>query len=178
MMKIITFAGFGGQGIIKISVLLGEAAIIEGKYALHNPTYGPQSRGGISKGDVIIADGPIYEIDPEEVDVLVTLSQQAFDKYISTIKENGILIIDSDLVKIPSNLKKVDLSKIPATKLAADRFGNRLITGTIALGCMAAKTNVVKKETLINMLTKNMSKESKDANIEAFEHGWNLGKEK
>jgi len=44
----IILAGSGGQGLIVAGIMLGEAAVLEGKNALQTQSYGIASRGGFS----------------------------------------------------------------------------------------------------------------------------------
>ena len=50
------------------------------------------------KSDVIISDGEVYAIEFPESDVLLAMSQEAFEKYLPQLKKGGTLIVDSDLV--------------------------------------------------------------------------------
>jgi 2-oxoglutarate ferredoxin oxidoreductase subunit gamma len=101
----IRFSGFGGQGIVLSGFIMGNAAINEGKNAIQNQSYGSESRGGACRSDVIISDKTINELSPPEVDVLVSMSHSAFEKYLPMLKKGGTLIIDSDLV-FPEDVKK------------------------------------------------------------------------
>jgi len=83
---IIRFAGFGGQGIILSSYILGQAATFDGKKALQNQSYGSESRGGECRGDVVISDNEINELEPTEYDVLVAMTQPAYDKFLPSLK--------------------------------------------------------------------------------------------
>ena len=73
----IRFSGFGGQGVILSGVILGWAAILDGKNAIQTQSYGSSARGGACKCDVIIQDGEIHELEPENIDILVSFSQPA-----------------------------------------------------------------------------------------------------
>jgi 2-oxoglutarate ferredoxin oxidoreductase subunit gamma len=54
------FSGAGGQGLITAGIIMAKAAsIYEGKQAVQSQSYGPEARGGASKSEVIISDGPI-----------------------------------------------------------------------------------------------------------------------
>ena len=73
------FAGFGGQGVVLCGFIFGKAAMFEGKNSIHTQSYGSASRGGLTKSDVAIESGEIYDLIHDEVDVLVTMSQQSYD---------------------------------------------------------------------------------------------------
>ena len=59
MRKQIRLSGSGGQGVITAAIIYAEAAVAEGKEAVQSQSYGPEARGGASKSEVIIDDGPI-----------------------------------------------------------------------------------------------------------------------
>ena len=81
----IRIAGFGGQGIILAGVILGEGAINDGKNAVKTQSYGPESRGGADRSEVIIADEEIDYPSVIEADYLVVLSQPAYEKPLNAI---------------------------------------------------------------------------------------------
>lgn len=175
MMKIVTLAGFGGQGIIKASILLGMAAMEDGLHSLQNQAYGPQSRGGISKGDVVVSDMPIYEVEPDRADIFIALSQKGLDMYLHTLGEYGTLMIDSDLVKLPAGYRKPDAVRLGATRIAADDMGSRLMTGILALGFAAQRLDVIKRRAVEDVVARNVPRETVKANLEAFGRGWEVG---
>ena len=74
----IRIAGAGGQGVVTAGRILAEAAILSGSNATHNQVYGPQSRGGASRSDVVIAGDEIGFPLADEIDLLIALSGEAF----------------------------------------------------------------------------------------------------
>ena len=87
----ISLSGTGGQGLILAGIILAEAAIIDGKEAVQTQSYGPEARGGSSKAEVIIADAPIDYPKVTKADLMLSMSQAACDKYISVLKDGGML---------------------------------------------------------------------------------------
>ena len=59
MRKEIRICGFGGQGIILAGVILGEAMVKAGYQAVQTQSYGPESRGGAARSEVVVSTGPI-----------------------------------------------------------------------------------------------------------------------
>src|SRR5512140_4035796 len=104
----IRLAGEGGQGMILAGIILAEAAAIyEGKQVTQTQSYGPESRGGASRSEVVICDD---EIDHPEVlcpDVVVALSQEAYTKFARTVRAGGLLIVDEDAVKTSTDFKGI-----------------------------------------------------------------------
>ena len=128
MMKFeVRFSGTGGQGIIRCAVLLAEAALYQGYYAAQSQVYGPESRGGSSQGEVVIKDTPIHYPKVKVPDVLLCLSQEAYNKYAGDIAAGGLLIIDSDFVS-PTGLEgdSVKVCSLPMLEVARDKLHNEL----------------------------------------------------
>ena len=128
----ITLCGFGGQGIILTAVMLGTAAVTKGGlYAVQTQSYGSEARGGQCQAELIIDKTPINSPVAQEKNLLVALFQSAYEKYIPTLDENGVLVIDPQLV--------TDLTRpiahtfaVPATQIAVD-LGNRMAANMVVL---------------------------------------------
>ena len=83
----IRFAGFGGQGIIKSGIITAAAACLHGgKNAVQTQSYGPESRGGACKSEVVISEDEIDFPKVDEPDVLVAMSQHAYNEYAENVK--------------------------------------------------------------------------------------------
>ena len=91
--------GFGGQGIILAGVILGEAATRAGHRAVQTQSYGPESRGGAARSEVVISSEEIDYPRVSYADVVVALSQEGYEKFGTEVGDGGIVVVDSDLVK-------------------------------------------------------------------------------
>src|SRR5210317_2414316 len=100
------FTGSGGQGVITASIILAEAAVLyEGRNAVQSQSYGAAARGGATRTDIIISDSTIDYPNVIQPNVLVCLTQDAYNKFYDIIRPGGLLISDTRYVKIH---KKVD----------------------------------------------------------------------
>ena len=95
----IRLSGSGGQGLILAGIILAEAAIIDGKNAVQTQSYGPEARGGASRSEVIISNGSIDYPKVSKSDILLALTEEAVIKYKGSLKEDGLLILDSSIEK-------------------------------------------------------------------------------
>ncbi len=170
------FAAFGGQGIILAGMILGEGAISNGKNAVQTQSYGPESRGGAAKSEVIIADDQIDYPMVIKSDYFITLSQPGYDKYISDIKSGSTVIIDEDLVQINEQPSNCVFYSLPFAK-TADKLGNRIVMNIIMLGVVCAITKVVDKSHFLNAVKANVPKKYLDLNVKAFDEGYRIGQE-
>ncbi len=166
------FSGAGGQGLILAGVIMAEAAsIYDGKQAVQSQSYGPEARGGASKSEVIISDGPIDYPKATVVDALLALTQEACDKYSHDLKEGGILLIDSDLVtKEPVGNFKV--TKFNITNTAKNEIGREIVTNIVALGAMVALTGVISKESAEKAVLARVPEAFLELNKKAFNVGY------
>lgn len=170
----IRFSGAGGQGLITAGIILAEAAsIIDSKYAVQSQSYGPEARGGASKSEVIISDGPIDYPKATIVDACLAMTQESADKYANGIKPGGVLLVDSDFVPNPPQ-GDFKVYKMPIVRAAKDELGREIVANVVALGAMVALTSVVERETGLKAVLAKVP----EAFLELNEKAYNLGFEK
>lgn len=174
----IRFAGFGGQGIVLSSYILGHAAVFDGKKTIQNQSYGSESRGGECHGDVFISDDEIYELEPIRHDVLVAMTQPGYEKFIPMLRSGGTLILDKDLVVTDSNLDPQGIKRygISATDMAFKKFGRKIIANMIILGYMNTLLNLVTVQALEKAISENVPKGTGELNLQAMRHGVELAR--
>ena len=168
----IRFSGFGGQGIVLAGVIYGEAAVADGLNAIQTQSYGSASRGGASKCDLIISTQKIYELESPKIDILVSLSQKAYENYIGHLNQKGCLIIDDDLVT--TKPAKVKIHKIKATDIAFKKFGQKIMGNIVIVGYLSALLGIVSKESIKKSIKRHVPQKVIDDNLLAFEEGCRL----
>lgn len=171
----ISLSGTGGQGLILAGIILAEAAIIDGKQTIQTQSYGPEARGGASKSEVIISDEEIDYPKATAADILLAMSQEACNKYISLLKEGGKLIIDTTLVKTAPEVNAKILA-LPITHIARNELGNVMVANIVALGALAGFTGVVELDCLTKAVLARVPKGTEELNKKALETGFALGK--
>jgi len=171
----IRFSGFGGQGIIKSGTLIGKAAsLYDNKYATLTQSFGPEARGGACSAQVVIDESPVlypYIVAPE---ILVTMSQEAYEKFIADLVPGGILLTDKDLVKPEKIRRDVKMYSIPATRIA-EEMGNRIFANVVMVGFFTAITGTVSPEAVKKALPGSVPDRFVDINVKAFEKGYHYG---
>jgi len=174
--KEIRFSGSGGQGLITAGIILARAAVIEKHRVTQTQTYGPESRGGASRADVIISNAEFCYPEATRFDVLITLTQEAYDRYSCNLKDNGILIADNTSVKNITLLDSV-VYELPFTDIAHQKLGTSLPTNIITLAFLVRKTKVV-SESSLRQAIKNFIKPHYFAlNLKALKLGFKLADE-
>ncbi|MGB9812303.1 MAG: 2-oxoacid:acceptor oxidoreductase family protein [Thermovenabulum sp.] len=168
--KEVVLAGSGGQGLLLIGKILGEAAaIFEGKNAVQTTAYGVATRGGFSKSEVIISEEEIAFPEAMDPDYVVCLSPQAFEIYNGKIKEDALLIYDKDTIKC-ENQKYYGFSMTNA----AVELKNIRILNMIALGILVKLTGIVSLDSIVKSLEKNSPEQFKEQNLRAFYKGFEM----
>lgn len=166
----VRLAGEGGQGMILAGIILAEAAAIyDGKMVVQTQSYGPEARGGASKSEVVIADGEIDHPEVLSADVVVTLSQEAFDKYAASLKPGGLLIVDSEKV---AHVPVAEAVKIPISRLAFEATGKTITANTVALGVLVGLTGVVSRQAIEKAVAARAPRGTEEMNHKALEAGF------
>ncbi|MEM2105208.1 MAG: 2-oxoacid:ferredoxin oxidoreductase subunit gamma [Candidatus Bathyarchaeia archaeon] len=171
----VRFAGFGGQGIIKSGIIVASAACIYGgKNAVQTQSYGPESRGGACKSEVVIAEEDIDFPKVVEPDVLVVMSQHAYNEYAENVKAGGTILLDPDMIPHEKDLHGVKVFRVPATRIA-EGLGRKIVANIVMLGAFAAITKLVDKDAVKDAIKANVPKGTEELNLKAFETGYNYG---
>jgi 2-oxoglutarate ferredoxin oxidoreductase subunit gamma len=172
----IRFAGFGGQGIIKSGIITAAAACIHGgKDAVQTQSYGPESRGGACKSEVVISEDEIDFPKVVEPDILVLMSQHAYNDYADDVKSGGIIILDPDMIPREKEMKNVKVFRVPATKIA-EELGRRIVANIVMLGAFVAITRALDENALRESIRENIPKGTEELNLAAFQKGYDYGK--
>jgi 2-oxoglutarate ferredoxin oxidoreductase subunit gamma len=173
----IRFAGFGGQGIIKSGIITAAAACLhEGKNAVQTQSYGPESRGGACKSEVVISEDEIDFPKVDEPDVLVAMSQHAYNEYAENVKHGGTIILDPDMIPREKALKDLKVFRVPATRIA-DELGRRIVANIVMLGAFEAITGILDENAIKESIMANIPKGTEALNLKAFEKGHEYGKD-
>ncbi|MEM1583483.1 MAG: 2-oxoacid:acceptor oxidoreductase family protein [Nitrososphaerota archaeon] len=166
----IRWAGFGGQGVIRAGEILGRAAVKQGLDSAMRPMYGPEKTGGWSRADVVISDEQIIFPLIVNPDILVAMSQDGMNRDGSSLKKDGLLLIDGELVKdvkcYPKKIYSVEATKI------ADSLGRRIVANIVMLGAFSKAFGIVSEDILLQTIIETFPKA-----VELNKTAFKLGKE-
>lgn len=172
----IKLAGFGGQGIVLGGYIVGKAAsIYEGKHASMTQSYGPEARGGACSSEVVIEDQQVSYPAVIEPDALILMSQEAYERFKSVIKEDTHVLIDEDLVKLDEG-QIGRISSIPSLKFA-EELGRKIVANIVMLGFFTAVTELLARESMKEAVLTTVPEHTRDLNEQAFEKGYEYGLE-
>lgn len=168
-------SGSGGQGVITSAIILAEAAVIyEGKNATQTQAYGAAARGGSTRSDVIIAEGTINYPGVIQPNILVTLTQDAYNSYSTIVRPGGLMLTDPRFVE---TAKKVDAKKIelPMYEEVMDKIGKPIVYNICMLGTLIGITDLLQPESIIKVLSKRIPQDFIAMNQRALDIGLALG---
>lgn len=164
-------AGVGGQGSLMAGTLLGTAAVVfDNKKALQTQSYSSELRGGAVVTWVIISDEEIVYPRVVHPDILVAQAPQAIKRYLSHLKPEGTLIVDSDMIQNPPR-NGYRLIQVPATSIASKEIGNSIVTNLVILGALIGTTGIVSPGAMEETIHSSVAKSKVDINIKAFRRG-------
>jgi 2-oxoglutarate ferredoxin oxidoreductase subunit gamma len=174
----IRVAGFGGQGVILSASVIGKAAsVFEGGFATMCQSFGPEARGGACSAQVILSDESILYPYVTRPDILVVMSQEAYSKFEPSLKQQGILIVERDLVRIEHINSGQRLFSIPATRIA-EELGKRMVLNIVMVGFFTAVTNLLQRDSVRKAVEDSVPPAFKELNLKAFDKGYDYGVER
>ncbi|MCX8103377.1 MAG: 2-oxoacid:acceptor oxidoreductase family protein [Candidatus Bipolaricaulota bacterium] len=171
--KQIQLTGAGGQGLVLAGIILAEAAMRDGKNVAVAQSYGPEARLGASKAEVIISSEKIAYPQVTQPDVLLCLSQDAFDKYFSAVNDRALVLIDATHVQAPT-LGRNNIYRLPLVRAAAEQVGTKLVANVVALGALNALAGLVSWESLQKAVEQRTPAKFRAQNLRALEVGRRL----
>lgn len=172
----VVYSGFGGQGIVLAGQITGIAsAIYDQKESSFIPNYGPEARGGACRAEIVIDEKKIGYPYTSKSDVLIVMSQESYSRFLSLLKEGGILIYDSDLVKIDGKAGKFRVYSVGFTRIA-EEMGKKIVANIVMLGAFTAITGIVSYDAMKKAIAENVPQRFVDINMKAFDRGYESGK--
>jgi len=173
----IKIGGFGGQGVILAGMIIGKAAALHDKKdATLTQAFGPEARGSACSAQVIVDDGKILYPYVTRPDIMVSLSQDAYNRFGPELKEDGTLIIEQDLVKTPDLPKKVKVYGVPATRIA-EELGRKMVLNVVVVGFFAAVTKLINVDAMRQAVKSSVPAGTEELNLKAFDRGYQYGLE-
>ncbi|UTB33310.1 MAG: indolepyruvate oxidoreductase subunit beta [Methanobacterium sp. ERen5] len=190
----IYISGVGGQGIIKTSTVMGEAAMKTGLPVVMSEVHGMAQRGGSVSTELKIGDNysPIIELGSadllisfEPVEALRAVPKISKESYIIlntnpiypfNLNETGVSYPDMEDVLTELDEKTKQVYALDADKIARES-GHSLSMNMVMLGAASAVEGFpIEKGTIINSMKANLPEKSLEINLKAFTAGFSFVK--
>lgn len=147
----IIVAGFGGQGVLSLGLIIAYAAMKEDKEVSWMPSYGPEMRGGTANCIVIVSDARISSPIIAQFDSAIVLNQPSIDKFAPRVKPGGLLLCEQSGVVTPCTRKDIEILNIPATE-EAQKLQKKQVANMIVLGAFLERRPIVSMENVLKAL--------------------------
>lgn len=179
MIKNFIISGSGGQGVLSMGTILANIFMLSDLFVSYCPCYGAEMRGGAVNCEINVSDNELLCIQNDKVDVVVALNQTSFDKFISKVKKNGTIIVNSSLAKINKTRDDIKYIFAPFSQEAL-KLGNIKITNSIALGVLSKIIGNLSMDAVKAVYEKILKNKTEliQKNIEAYLLGYNYIQEK
>jgi 2-oxoglutarate ferredoxin oxidoreductase subunit gamma len=168
----IVASGFGGQGVVRLGQILGEAAVKQGYRVTMLKSHGTEMRGGYVRSQIVMSKEAIDSPIAESPDVFVALSLSAYKTFKHQVKD-GMIIYDPAFVteiddSLPCTQKSVSAKDISVEKLGKPVFANTLMLGVLSRVVEELDPEVV-LESILHIIPK-----FHEENKQAFKIGYSL----
>ncbi|NNK85856.1 MAG: 2-oxoacid:ferredoxin oxidoreductase subunit gamma [Desulfobacterales bacterium] len=165
------FSGSGGQGVITAAIILAEAAVLYEKLiAVQSQSYGPEARGGATRSDIIISDSKINYPKVIQPNVLVCLTQEAYNKFYPIVRPGGLLITDTRYVKTQRKADAIQ-RELPMYQTVMEKIGKPIVFNIFMLGVVINMTQLLKAESIMKVLEDRIPSGFLEMNREALNLG-------
>ena len=169
----VKIAGFGGQGVLSMGVVLARTACAEGAEVSWYPSYGPEQRGGTSNCSVVISGESIGSPVVYHPDVLIIMNRPSYDKFSGDVSDGGIILCEASVGEVQPPRDTVKVYTVPAVEIAAES-GSAKASNTAMLGALSAVVDTGLSDAgFVTALTDNFAGKAHlvETNLKVFEAG-------
>ena len=185
MKKDIILAGVGGQGILTIATIIGDAAARRGINLKQAEVHGMSQRGGDVQSNLRLSTEPIWSdlISEAGAELIISMEPMESMRYLSYLSKDGKVVTNSKpFVNIPNypaeDALQKELDALPSVKLdieeVAKDCGNPRGANMVLLGMAAPAIGILSVEDLRNAIATVFARKGEqvvEANLKAFDAG-------
>ena len=192
----IYICGVGGQGIIKTSVVIGEAAMAQGYDVAMSEIHGMSQRGGSVSTELRIGDYKSSIVEDHKADMILGFEPIEVVRGLNKANKDTKIVFNTIPI-VPSTISQtgehypsvedeiiptlkseyVDVHPINGNQLAIDA-GSILSLNMVLLGALTASdTFILSKDDIIDAMKNNLKPKFHEMNIKAIENGYNAVKQ-
>lgn len=169
----IRLAGTGGQGLITGTIILAEAGIFENKAVAQSQSYGPEARGGMCKGEVIISDKKIGFTKVTRPTFVMALSQLSFDTYCHGLSQECFVLVD-ETIQVPEDYSHKNFLRLPILATTREKVGKMQTVNIVSVGAINEILHLSSFENMKKAVLLHVPKGTEELNLKALEEGAKL----
>jgi 2-oxoglutarate ferredoxin oxidoreductase subunit gamma len=173
MLVKILAAGSGGQGVLTMGNVLGNAAMMDDFFVTYLPSYGAAMRGGTANCTVCLSDEEIASPVASVPDILMAMNQPSLIAFISRMEPGGQVLYNADLVDFVPERGDLAMYAVPANRMGRE-LGNERSATMVMLGALVKLINALKIETVSASIETMIGKKKKlaDMSVRAVQAGF------
>ena len=168
----IVASGFGGQGVVRLGQILGEAAVKQGYRVTMLKSHGTEMRGGYVRSQIVMSKEAIDSPIVESPDVFVALSLAAYKTFKHQVTD-GIIIYDPAFVSEIDKSLQCTQKSVAAKDISVEKLGKPVFANTLMLGVLSRIVDELDPEMVLESILRIIPK-FQDQNKEAFKIGYSL----
>ncbi len=130
----IKIAGFGGQGVLSLGLIIAKAACKAQRHTSWYPSYGPEMRGGTSNCGIVISGQPVGSPVVDTPDILIALNRPSLIRFINEVPAGATVLYDANITDFiaPEHFRCIP---VPASDMALEH-GSEKAANTFMLGVL------------------------------------------
>ncbi len=167
----IVASGFGGQGVVRLGQILGQAAVKQGFHVTMLKSHGTEMRGGYVRSQVVLSPELIDSPICESPDYFIALSLAAYNRFKDTVPGGGVILYDPAFVDTRDDGLACKQVSVPAKRMSVEHFSQTIFANTIILGALARNLEFLDKDVLLESVLEIITKFHPE-NREAFQVGY------
>ena len=165
-------SGFGGQGVVRLGQILGEAAVKQGYRVTMLKSHGTEMRGGYVRSQIVMSTEAIDSPIVESPDVFIALSLAAYKAFKHQVKDGIILYDPAFVTEIDENLPCLQKA-VSAKDISVAKLGKPVFANTLVLGVLSHLVDELDPDMMLDSILHIIPKFHEE-NKEAFKIGYSL----
>jgi 2-oxoisovalerate ferredoxin oxidoreductase beta subunit len=153
----IKVAGFGGQGVLLLGIVLAEMGMRENLEVSWLPSYGPEMRSGSAHCHVCLSEDRIGSPLVAHPEVMVAMNEISLRKFAPSVAPGGLILYNRDSLPEGFTCEQARIECVPASEIA-DKLGSQKVANVVMLGALLEETECMSPETAMQVIESEVKK--------------------
>lgn len=159
-------AGSGGQGLVMMGILIGEAANEDGYHVAQSQSYGIAARGGVSYSELVLSREPIIYPKVQKPDLILALTAETCQMFRKKYPGTR-MIVDADIISRTEEAE--GLAIFPLTEYCR-QVGDMRVLNLLSIGVIQGFTRCVSIDAIEQTIQTHFP-QAAEPNLAAFHQG-------
>jgi len=163
-------AGFGGQGVLSLGMILAKTGMLRGHRVSWLPSYGPEMRGGTANCHVVLSNERIGSPLVSTPTMVVAFNEPSLQKFGPMVAPGGTVVYDDSFVTKRWEHKGIEIHRIPFARMA-NNLGSSKSMNMVAFGAINAILRLFPEELVASQIERLGRAEWREINRKAYGAG-------